>query len=193
MVKMILALPKKIKVEELTNLVMDVIKGRYGEGGFCSGLEFSFRTILLPYKSADVYAAGFNTKGKDKSNGKTDQRYYETGADELDPVMISTLEEFLTLIDGADYSFVVNEKILDKYWWIPKRGEFQKWNGRPYYSNTDAQEFSDEYFEELERLDAEFKSPTFLEAFEKYMEKKNAEMKSAEMKKDAPKTPTAQK
>ena len=174
MVKMILALPKKVNVEELSNLVMDVIKGRYGTSSFYGGVTFSFRTILLPHKSADVYAAGFSGK----FNGKAYQRYYETDADELDPVMIATLDELLAMIDGADYSFVSNEKILARDWWKPSRREFQKWNDRPYYDDVDAERANDEYEEKIKRLDAEFSSPTFLEAFEKYMDAKNVEMKN---------------
>lgn len=165
MVKMILALPKKVDVEKLTNLVMDTIKGRYGKNSTYGDVEFAFRNILVPYKSANVYAAGFS--------GKARQRYYETDAEELDPVMISTLEEFLEMIEGADYSFVFNEKFLARDWWLPSREFTVIRNRSRYYDDIDAEKMADEYHETLELIDPSYKSPTFLKGFEDYMSRKN--------------------
>lgn len=112
MVKMILALPKYVDVDKFTNLVKDILRGRYGENGYYGGglwLDFSY--IIYAHQSSKTYASGFCGKGE--------LSYYEKDAEELDPVIIATIDNLLQFINGADFAFVSDNKILPRDWWKP--------------------------------------------------------------------------
>lgn len=123
MLKMIMALPTHIDAENFVSVTMDVIKGRYGKDGYYNGVMPFISVIMYPTRVSKEFVRGFS--------GKNGLRYYEIDAQELDPVIIATLEELGAMV-GMDYAFVNDERTIGKNWWRPF-GEFQTWKGRPYY------------------------------------------------------------
>ena len=131
MVKMILALPKRIDDEKFVELVKDVLKGRYGDESYYSGIWFAARYIINPATVCSAYFKGYS--------GKASLSYYEIDAEELDPVIIYTIDDVLQFIDGANYAFVTSKVILPKDWWKPYKS-FGK-----HYRNDDDPVVRDEY------------------------------------------------
>ena len=126
MMKMIMALPAHVDAEKFVSLTMDVIKGRYGKDGYYSGVMPFVSAIVYPAQISGAYARGFS--------GKNGLRYYEIDAQELDPVIIATLEELGEMV-GMNYNFAVRDRVVDSNWWRPL-GEFQTWKGQPYYCES---------------------------------------------------------
>ncbi len=114
MVKMILALPKHVDCDKFADLVGTVLRGRYGENGYYGGgLWLDFRPLIYPQTTTRIYTAGFSGKGG--------LHYYEKDAEELDPVIIATIDSLLQFIEGAGFCFVADKKILPHDWWKPYR------------------------------------------------------------------------
>lgn len=116
MVKMIMSLPSHIDGEKFMELTMDVIKGRYGKDGYYNGVMPYASVIINPADVSNVYAKGFS--------GKNGLHYYEIDAEELDPVIIATLEEVGGMV-GMKINFVTDGKFISQNWW------------RPIYADTD--------------------------------------------------------
>ena len=147
MVKIIMALPKHIDGEKYVELAMDVIKGRYGKDSYYSG--------VMPYASSIVYLSHVSRVYKRGYIGKNGLKYYEIDATELDPVIIATLEE-LGELSGMDYSFVTEEKIINRDWWRPLDKDFQLWKG--HYCDSDSIDNArDDYDKMLHILNGDFK------------------------------------
>ena len=139
MVKMILALPKHVNCDNLTKLLATVLRGRYGENGYYGGgLWLDFQSVFYAYKTSEVYAQGFSGKG--------DLHYYEKDAEELDPVIITTIDYLLQFIDGAGYAFVADKKIMPNDWWKP----YPHFGNEP--SFDDSPNIRDEYFRILSMI-----------------------------------------
>lgn len=127
MVKMIMSLPMHIDGEKFMELTMDVIKGRYGKDGYYSGVMPYASVIINPADVSNVYAKGFS--------GKNGLHYYEIDAEELDPVIIATLEELGAMV-GMGYGFVSEEgKMISRDWWKPQNPNFQH---APYYYESES-------------------------------------------------------
>ena len=136
MVKLILALPKHIDIEKFVALLATVLRGRYGENGYYGGgLYLDFQSIFYAYKVSGIYVHGFSGKGA--------LSYYEKDAEELDPIIISTIDYLLQFIDGAAYAFVADKKILSQDWWKP----YREFGTQPDVDSLD--EYRDDYYKTL--------------------------------------------
>lgn len=147
MVKMIMALPRHIDGEKFVELTMDVIKGRYGKDGYYNG--------VMPYASAVVYLSHVSNVFKKGFSGKNGLNYYEINAEELDPVIIATLEE-LGELSGMDYSFVTENRFIKQDWWRPEDKNFQLWGGT-YCDGESVDRAREDYDYSLRILNGEFK------------------------------------
>ena len=146
MVKMIMALPRHIDGEKFVELTMDVIKGRYGKDGYYNG--------VMPYASAVVYLSHVSNVFKKGFSGKNGLNYYAINAEELDPVIIATLEE-LGELSGMDYSFVTENRFINQDWWRPQNKDFQD---APHYCESYSVEVArDDYDQTLRILNGNFK------------------------------------
>lgn len=145
MVKMILALPEKIDADKFTDTVKEMLMGRYGkESRMFSALVFKAVEIEKPGK---ILKKGFSSKRK--------IRFYEIGAELLDPVMLVAMEDLMALMTDVDYLFVNGEEILPRDWWIPSNKNFQMWHGKRHYcEDLSVETARDEYDHKLELLSA---------------------------------------
>ena len=153
MLKMVMALPQHIDGEKFVEMTMDIIKGRYGKDGYYSGVMPFADLIINPVKISQTYAKGFS--------GKNGLHYYAIGADELDPVIIATLEELGEMV-GLKYNFVFEngKRYINKDWWRPF-GNFQ--NAPNYYYSELAETARENYETTLSLLDPEYKTVSQLE------------------------------
>ncbi len=136
MVKMIIEMPRHIDTEHYVETVMNVIKGRDGCRYYNDIATPRISWIVYPEKVSDLFAKGYS--------GKNGVNYYEIDAEELDPVIIATLEEVGSWI-GFRYNFVSDSDILPREWWrFEEKEEFWK---KP--SSTTSDELRDEYFSTL--------------------------------------------
>lgn len=127
MVKMIMSLPSHIDGEKYMELTMSVIKGRYGKDGYYSGMMPYASLIINPVTVSKIYVKGYS--------GKNGLHYYEIDAEELDPVIIATLEELGAMV-GMGYCFVSEDgKMIEKEWWKPQNPNFQH---APYYYESES-------------------------------------------------------
>ena len=114
MVKMIIELPSHIDGEKFIELTMDVIKGRFGKDSYYNGVKPYASVIMRPEKVSTVFEKGYA--------GKNGVKYYEIDAEELDPVIIATLEEIGAYV-GMKYNFVTEGSFINREWWYPCEAE----------------------------------------------------------------------
>ena len=150
MVKMIIALPNRVDAEKFSDLVKDVLKGRYGANSMYNGIWLYFSPIVFPVDTSARFNKGFC--------GKCNISYYEIDAECVDPDIIATIEDLMKFISDADFSFVYGKRILPRDWWRPSYKNFRTWEGKPYYREDS--EIQDEYAAKLDWLN---------ETYEKYV------------------------
>ena len=123
--KLVMALPMHIAGEKFMEMTMDIIRGRYGKDGYYSGVQPFAELIVNPAQVSVLFQRGYA--------GKNGVHYYTIEADELDPVIIATMEELGEMV-GLDYKFVFEKgaKNVAKDWWKPS-GNFQ--NAPHYYES----------------------------------------------------------
>ena len=148
MIKMILSLPRRIDEEKFCDLVKDVLRGRYGKHSRYDGLWLYFEPVWCPQQESTAFSAGFSGKGT--------LNYFEIDADALDPVIIATIDEVMNFIDGANYSFVSEKKILPRDWWSSSYKSVRTVNGEK--RNYDYDEVRDDYKRLLALLNGMTKS-----------------------------------
>ena len=120
---MIMALPIHIDGEKFMEMVMDIIKGRYGKDNYYSGVLPFADLLINPAQVSVLFQRGYA--------GKNGVHYYTIDAYELDPVIIATMEELGQMV-GMEYHWALTEKpvYVANDWWKPD-GNFQ--NAPNYY------------------------------------------------------------
>ena len=143
MLKMVMELPLHVDGEKFVEMTMDIIKGRYGKDGYYSGVQPFANLLINPVQVSQTYAKGYS--------GKNVLHYYTIDADELDPVIIATMEELGEMV-GLDYNFVFEngKHYINKDWWRP-------------YNGASDEEARENYESTLELLDPEYKTSSRLE------------------------------
>lgn len=77
---------------------------------------------------------------------------YEIDAEMLDPIIITTIDELTKVIAGSHYVFInaKNGKPISRGWWNPDHLQVvPKKNGALYYSESDAEDWRENYHELL--------------------------------------------
>ncbi|MBQ7629734.1 MAG: hypothetical protein IJS81_05920 [Selenomonadaceae bacterium] len=144
MVKMILALPQHVDADKFTDTVKGMLIGRFGiEDPYYRGLWLYASSNISLDKVSKAYAEGYS--------GKSNLHYYTMDAEALDPVIIAAIEDLMSFIEGADYTFVTEEKKLSRDWWRPSDKDFQTWNGH-YCDSESTDRARDEYDDKLKAL-----------------------------------------
>ena len=130
MVKMMLSLPHKINAVDFVELATAVVLGRYGREGYYNGLTAPKIEWLRM--------------------GNKDFTIYEIDAEKIDPAFISavqSLQEFIPL----KFQFSARNKILADDWWRPSSKYFEPKHCNLYaYSNSDAENAAEEWYEKLQ-------------------------------------------
>ena len=133
--KMVMALPVHIDGEKFIEMTMDIIKGRYGKDGYYSGVQPFANLLIRPEEESKDFARGYV--------GKNGLHYYTIDAEELDPVIIATMEELGQMV-GLKYRWLPLK--VKKDWWKPE-GNFQ--NAPNYYDGELVDDARKKYVETL--------------------------------------------
>lgn len=142
MVKLILRLPMHVEGEPFMNLVMDVIKGRYGRDSYYNGVEPKLDKVIF---------LNLEREYQKRYGYKAFTKYYEIDAEELDPIIIATMLELGKLFGLDGYFQMDSGEYLNNNWWVPTDKDFQH---APHYGDfwESVTEAREEYAEKLKLL-----------------------------------------